>query len=112
MLRGSFGGLVDVRLSPAEEDVVRSAISERVGEVVGFHKLRTRKAGSQRYVDLHLVMPRDISVGKAHRLCDELERDIMSMLPHASVVIHVEPCSEECDQCPIPPHLRHNRTSG
>jgi len=112
VLKRSFGGLIDVRLSEAEENAIRSAILERNKELVGFHKLRTRKAGSQRHIDLHLVVPRNASVAQAHQLCDELERDIMSMLPHASVVIHVEPCSEECDQCPIPPHLRHNRTSG
>ena len=109
VLRRSFGGLIDVRLSEAEENVVRSAIMERVGELVGFHELRTRKAGSQRYIDLHLVMPKRASVEEAHRLCDELEQDIKKRLSHTSVVIHVEPCSEECDQCPIPPHRRQKR---
>ena len=70
---------------------------EYSGEVVGFHELRTRKAGNQRYIDLHLVVPKNASVEEAHRLCDELERDIKKRLPHTSVLIHVEPGSEECD---------------
>ncbi len=97
VLRRSFGGLIDVKLSEAEENIIRSSIMEYSGEVVSFHALRTRKAGSQRYVDLHLVMPKNASVEEAHRLCDELERDIKKRLPHTSVLIHVEPCSEECD---------------
>ena len=69
------------------------------GQLVGFHKLRTRKAGSQRFIDLHLVMPKNASVEEAHRMCDHLEHDLENRLTHTSVTIHVEPCSEECDQC-------------
>ncbi len=105
VLRKSFGGLIDVKLSEAEESIIRSSIMECAGEVVGFHELRTRKAGDQRYIDLHLVMPKDASVEEAHRLCDELERDMKTRLSHTTILIHVEPCNEECDQCPTPPRL-------
>jgi cation diffusion facilitator family transporter len=108
VLRKSFGGLIDVRLPETEENIIRAAIMEHIGELVDFHALRTRKAGRQRYVDLHLVMPRNISIEKAHQMCDHLERDIKSKLQHASVVIHVEPCDEKCEQCPIPPDLRQD----
>ncbi len=108
VLRRSFGGLVDVRLPEAEENVVRAAIMEHVGELVDYHELRTRKAGSQRYVDLHLVMPKGTSLEDAHSMCDHLEQDIKRRLQQASVTIHVEPCNEKCEQCPIPPDLRHD----
>ena len=110
VMKKSFGGLIDVKLPEAEEDIVKSAIMEHIGELVDFHALRTRKAGRQRYIDLHLVMPRNISIEKAHQMCDHLEQDIKSKLQHASVVIHVEPCDEKCAQCPIPPDLRHDVT--
>ena len=110
VLRKSFGGLIDVKLPETEVNIIRAAIMEHVGELVDFHALRTRKAGRQRYVDLHLVMPKDISIEKAHQMCDHLEQDIKSKLQHTSVVIHVEPCDEKCAQCPIPPDLRHNST--
>ena len=109
VLRRSFGGLVDVKLPEAEENAIRSSIMEHVGELVDFHQLRTRKTGNQRYIDLHVVMPKNISVEEAHRMCDHLEQDIEIKLKHASVTIHVEPCSEECDQCPIPPDLRKEK---
>jgi len=110
VLRKSFGGLIDVKLSEAEENIIRSSIMECAGEVVGYHELRTRKAGNQRYIDLHLVMPKDANVEEAHRLCDELERDMKTRLSHTTILIHVEPCNEECDQCPTPPRLCKKRT--
>ena len=101
VLKKSFGGLVDVRLPEAEENAIKSSITEHGGEVVEFHKLRTRKSGNQRYIDVHVVMPKDTSVGDAHRLCDHLERDIGSRLRHTSVTIHIEPCDGDCGQCSI-----------
>ena len=80
---------------------------EHSGEMVTFHELRTRKAGSQRYIDLHLVMPKNASVAEAHRMCDHLEQDIETQLQHnTSVIIHVEPCSIECEQCSVSCSLR------
>jgi len=102
VLRNSLGGLVDVKLPDDEENSVRTAITEHFGrEVVSFHKLRTRKAGSHRYIDLHLVMPKHVSIEEAHNMCDHLEKDIKEKLVHTDVTIHVEPCDENCDSCDL-----------
>ncbi len=106
VLRKSFGGLMDVKLPEAEEGEIMSCIMEHGGQLVGFHELRTRKAGSWHYIDLHLVMPKNASVEEAHRMCDHLEQDIENRLPHSSVTIHVEPCSIECNQCFVTCNLR------
>ena len=108
ILRKSFGGLIDVRLPQAEEDEIRSCIMEHGGELVGFHELRTRRAGNQRFIEFHLVMPKNVSVEEAHRVCDHLEQEIENRLQHTSVTIHVEPCSTECDQCSVSCSLRRN----
>ena len=96
----SFGGLVDVKLPEEEETLIRAAIAEHFGgEVISFHRLRTRKAGSQRYIDLHLVMPRKITLEEAHKMCDHLEKDVSGKLRHTDVTIHVEPCPGDCETC-------------
>ena len=101
VLSRSFGGLIDVKLPDIEEQIISDAIRTCDGGIASFHQLRTRKVGNQRHVDLHLVMPRDICVEEAHEVCDCLERDITQRLLNANVIIHVEPCSQECDQCPV-----------
>jgi len=102
VLRNSLGGLVDVKLPENEENNIRAAITEHFeGEVVSFHKLRTRKAGSQRYIDLHLVMPKHVSIEEAHDMCDHLEKDIKVRLIRTDVTIHVEPCDDNCDACDL-----------
>ncbi|MCK4863216.1 MAG: cation transporter [Dehalococcoidales bacterium] len=102
VLRHSFGGLVDTKLPESEENNIRAAITEHFGgEVVSFHKLRTRKAGRQRYIDLHLVMPKHVSIEEAHNMCNHLEIDIKVRLVHTDVTIHVEPCDDNCDACDL-----------
>jgi cation diffusion facilitator family transporter len=99
--RKSLGGVLDERLPGEEEELIAAAISEHLGEVAGFHKLRTRKAGSERYIDVHLVLPRSVTLEEAHSLCDHLEEDIKTRLPGCSVTIHCEPCSQAGDgSCP------------
>jgi len=97
--RESIMELVDVRLPKAEEDIIVSCITEYRSQIAGFHKIRTRKAGSQRFIDFHLLVPRNNSVEEAHLMCDHLEQDIESRLPSSSVTIHTEPCDMKCDQC-------------
>jgi len=105
-MKKSFSGLMDARLPKAEEAEIKSCLREHAGQLVGFHELRTRKAGNQRYIDLHLVMPKTTSVEEAHRMCDHLEQDIKNRLPNISITIHVEPCTIECDQCSVACSLR------
>lgn len=101
VLRKSFHGLIDVKLPEAEENEIKNCIMERGSKLVGFHNLRTRKAGSQRYIDLHLVVPKDHSVEEAHETCNLLEKDFKSRLHNASVTIHVEPCDSDCENCSL-----------
>jgi cation diffusion facilitator family transporter len=97
----SFGGLIDVRLPKAEEDVILTTIKEHTSQLAGFHEVRTRKSGSHRFIDFHLMLPKNISVEESHKMCDHLEEDLKSRLPNSNVIIHVEPCDVECGQCKI-----------
>lgn len=100
-IRKPFSGLVDTKLSPSQETVIKSCLISYGQQVVNFHALRTRRAGNQRYIDLHLVMNGDISLQQAHEICDQIEAEIQTGLPQSSVTIHIEPCSDECEQCSV-----------
>lgn len=89
--RKSFGGLLDERLSQPEEAMIVSSIQEHVRDSVTFHELRTRKVGSTPYIELHLVMSKNITLENAHAMCDHLEADIKSKIPNAVITIHCEP---------------------
>ena len=96
-------GLVDASLPRSEQAVIESCLAEQGSQIVGFHELRTRRSGNQRYIDLHLVMAKSISLEHAHQVCDLLEIDIQARLPRTNVTIHVEPCDGKCEYCSVNP---------
>jgi cation diffusion facilitator family transporter len=87
----SLQHLTDRMLPPAEHQLIEKLIAEHYPQFVNYHNLRSRRAGSERHIDLHLVLPPDMSVSDAHALCDHLEEDIRQALPNVQVLIHVEP---------------------
>lgn len=98
-IRKPISGLLDEKLPPSQEAVIENSLRKHSREVSGYHALRTRRSGSQSYIDLHLVIAGDISLEQAHRICDQVETEIQSALREASVTIHAEPCHNECEQC-------------
>jgi len=97
----AFSPLVDVRLPLDEEAAIRQIIRSYCSQCIGFHELRTRKSGSERHIDLHLVAPRDQSIARSHELCDQIEQAVSERFPGARILIHVEPCREgdDCSLC-------------
>lgn len=100
--RKALSGLLDERL-PAEEEariegILREHRDDAVG-IVGHHAMRTRRAGADRFADVHLVVHRTLTVGEAHRLTDHLEQHLRAALPGVDVTIHVEPCPPACERC-------------
>lgn len=95
LLRRSFRGLMDYTL-PAEEIVVIDRIIRRHNDQVQqYHNLRTRKAGPNRFIDFHILMPGKTSVQAAHDLCESIEAEIERKLRNTQVTIHVEPIEDK-----------------
>ncbi|MBV9004693.1 MAG: cation transporter [Solirubrobacterales bacterium] len=92
LLFGSSRVLVDEALPADEVAAIRAAVEEFGPRgVVGYHELRTRRAGSRRYVDLHVQFQAGTSLEDAHRTAHELQDRIASRLKGSDVLIHLEP---------------------
>ncbi len=80
---------------PADElDLIEATISaerSRAPEIAGYHKLRARRAGARRYVDLHVQFRQGTTLEHAHALAHRLRDAIEAELPGSEVLIHVEP---------------------
>jgi cation diffusion facilitator family transporter len=92
----SITALLDVSLPPNEEEVITAIISSFFPQAKSFHKLKTRKSGSDRFIEFHLVVHKDLTVKEAHDICDDITRQILEKLPNATTMIHTEPCLDSC----------------
>jgi len=89
---GSLRVLVDEALPDDEQAAIRASIEAFAGRgVVGYHQLRTRRAGARRYIDLHVQFAHGTSLEEAHHTAHELQDEIHRRLGGADVLIHLEP---------------------
>jgi len=100
LTRHAFFPILDVRLPDEEEQLIHNVMKGFAGQIVEYHKLRTRKSGHIRQIDMHLLVPRLCTVGKAHELSNQIERQIEAQLPESQILVHIEPCRGECMNCP------------
>ena len=99
LTKRSVHGLMDMKISDKEEGIIKSIIAEHYSQYAEYHDLRSRMSGAERYVDLHLVVPKNQNVADAHEFCDHLEKEIKEKIPNLSILIHIEPCETECEIC-------------
>jgi cation diffusion facilitator family transporter len=92
VLTGASQVLVDTSLPRSELNEIRQVVEAFAPRgVVGYHELRTRRAGDRRYVDLHLQFQAGTSLEDAHRTAHEVQEEIGDRLPRTDVLIHLEP---------------------
>ena len=113
LTRSSARDLLDASLPDEDVDWIPGFVCKTWPDVRSFHHVRTRKAGSNRFIDFHLAVDDKMSVGEAHALGDEIVVAIKQRLPESSVQIHVEPCDFSCTEscqsgCEVPPSDRES----
>jgi cation diffusion facilitator family transporter len=86
--------LMDVSLPPEELERLERIFADHP-EVKDFHRLRTRKSGSERQIDAHILLRDELSLIEAHRITEEVEDQIRGLFPDVSVFLHMEPYQEE-----------------
>jgi cation diffusion facilitator family transporter len=91
LMRGAADGLMDQALPEAEIAAVDRVLKDFLPRGVAFSGLKTRRAGSTRFVHLTVLVPGDWRVDNAHELLDEVEARIGSALHDAQVTTHLEP---------------------
>jgi len=90
----SYNQLMDTELGDADRERI-AAIAKSHAEVKDIHDLRTRKAGTQTFIQFHLEMDGKISLTSAHRISDDVEARVMEAFPDAEVIIHQDPAGLE-----------------
>ncbi len=100
LIRKAYQGLMD-QADPDVLDRITAVVAAHRRPVwIDIHKLRAWRAGSRIHIDLHLILPRQMSLVDAHAEADDLEKAILREVEGAvSVLVHMDPC--DGDHCPI-----------
>lgn len=88
--------LIDQSLPENELALIRKILAEHK-DVRSHHQLRTRKSGSHRHIDAHILLDDHLSLIEAHRITEQIEDEIRSALPNVSISLHMEPYEQEIE---------------
>lgn len=88
--RISLNLLMDRELPDVDRNRIRQ-IALAHPEIRNLHDLRTRSAGQDIFIQLHLEMNGDMTLRHAHEVSDQVEGEILLAYPNAEVIIHQDP---------------------
>ncbi|HNY90610.1 MAG: Ferrous-iron efflux pump FieF [bacterium ADurb.Bin478] len=94
LLRRSALGLMDTAIPDSELAQVRQVLDSYSGRDVHYHALRTRQAGTRKFISVHILVPGEWPVQQGHNLVGEMEEKIRSLLPEAHLFTHLEPIND------------------
>lgn len=94
VIGSSMSGLMDRAVDSHEHLQIRDIISANSKGALEVHDLKTRIAGRATFIEFHLVVDADMTVGDSHVICDRIEDALKADIPSVRVTIHVEPDNE------------------
>jgi cation diffusion facilitator family transporter len=94
LLRHSANGLMDASLPEVQVKEIQDVLQPYGSEGVQFHALRTRVAAARGFVSMHILVPGDWTVHRAHHLAEDIESEIRLKTPNVAVFTHVEPIDD------------------
>jgi cation diffusion facilitator family transporter len=90
LTRRALDDLADKTLPENDISIVKEILG-RYPMIRDFHRLRSRRSGKQREMDIHIHVDGTTDVNSAHELCNKIETDIKDAFSETYIVIHVEP---------------------
>lgn len=95
LMRRTIAGLMDSALCQEDQQCIQAILEEfERKEGISFHALRTRLAGTRRFMSVHILVPGDWTVQKGHDLSELIESRISSRLDNIDIDIHLEPIED------------------
>ncbi|MBD0859928.1 cation transporter [Gordonia sp. zg691] len=94
LVRRSGAGLMDSALPDELRAAIDDVLDRHRGDGIDFHDIRTREAGHERFVQLHMLVPGNWSVQRAHDLTETVEGELRAAVADLNVTMHIEPVND------------------
>jgi len=91
LMRQSVGGLMDVADPQLHRRIEELLDRETQAHGVAYHNLRHRHLGDCYWVEVHLLFPQSMPIGRAHAIATRIEEAVaLSLEPQGCVTTHLE----------------------
>jgi cation diffusion facilitator family transporter len=94
LLHRSASGLMDEALPEEQLAAIEVVLANYRRQGLDFHALRTRQAGRQAFITLHVLVPGEWTVQRGHDEVEQIEADIRAAVPFSHLTTHLEPIED------------------
>ncbi len=94
LLHRSASGLMDAAIPQEHIDAIETVLAKYREQGLDFHALRTREAGRQAFISMHVLVPGKWTVQRGHDLAEVIEAEIRGTVPFSHITTHLEPIED------------------
>ncbi|MDD2929174.1 MAG: cation diffusion facilitator family transporter [Sideroxydans sp.] len=98
LLHRSASGLMDAAIPQEHIDAIETVLVKYREQGLDFHALRTREAGRQAFISMHVLVPGKWTVQRGHDLVEVIEAEIRAAVPFCHITTHLEPIEDPVSQ--------------
>lgn len=96
LAKQAFVNLLDVSIEEPSKMEAVTRLAQHADRYCNFRDIRTRAAGHKKFIEMKIIMPRDLPFSAAYSAVSQIEKDIASGIPDSEVTIKMIPCSKDC----------------
>ncbi|MFA5500146.1 MAG: cation diffusion facilitator family transporter [Candidatus Omnitrophota bacterium] len=96
LAKQAFVNLLDISIEEPSKMEVVMRLARHADHYCNFKDMKTRTAGHKKFVEVKIIMPKDMLFSKAHEVISKIEKDIAAGIPDSEVTVTMVPCSKEC----------------
>ncbi len=94
----SASGLMDESIPEEQIAAIETVLATYREQGLDFHALRTRQAGRQAFISLHVLVPGEWTVQRGHDVVEAIEAGIRAVVPFSHLTTHLEPIEDPLSQ--------------
>lgn len=94
LMSHSASGLMDAAIPEEQIAAIEAVLTKYREQGLDFHALRTRQAGRQAFISLHVLVPGEWTVQRGHDVVEDIEADIRAAVPFSHLTTHLEPLED------------------
>lgn len=96
LAKQAFTNLLDAGIEePGKMDTI-VRLAQHADIYCNFKDIKTRKAGHKKFIEIKLIMPKDMPFAEAHDKIVKIEKDIEEAVHGSEVSIKMIPCTKDC----------------
>jgi len=96
LAKQAFVNLLDISIEEPSKMEVVMRLARHADYYCNFKDIKTRTAGHKKFVEMKIIMPKDMPLFMAHEIVSKIEKDIVSGIPDSEVTVTMVPCSKDC----------------